>query len=175
VLTRRRRSARRALTVNTTAQPRNDASSARKSDTCICQYRWKPLCCRHFRNFASRDADITGLIATRQHRPKARRTDSESQLLAMKKFSWLPASRLIGARQNRFFARIAATDSQGVSVRGGDALPVDAHAQARLRTFDRDIVDDDGASSRGAQMPSLDLSRSLTACGLALPPDDFIT
>ena len=24
-------------------------------------------------------------------------------------------------------------------------------------------------------MPSLDLSRSLTACGLALPPDDFIT
>src|SRR4029077_19624082 len=25
------------------------------------------------------------------------------------------------------------------------------------------------------QMPSLDLSRSLTACGLALPPDDFIT
>src|SRR5271156_586859 len=25
------------------------------------------------------------------------------------------------------------------------------------------------------QMPSLDFSRSLTACGLALPPDDFIT
>jgi hypothetical protein len=30
----------------------------------------------------------------------------------MKKFSCSPASRLIGARQNRFFARIAATDSQ---------------------------------------------------------------
>jgi hypothetical protein len=30
----------------------------------------------------------------------------------MKKFSWLPALRLIGARQNRIFARIAAADSQ---------------------------------------------------------------
>src|SRR5437868_15299636 len=29
--------------------------------------------------------------------------------------------------------------------------------------------------SRRLQMPSLDLRRSLTACGLALPPDDFIT
>ena len=175
MLTRRRRSARHTLTVNTTVQPRNDASSARKSNTCICQYRWKPLCCRHFRNFTSRDAAIIAAIATRQRQPKARRTDSESQLLAMKKFSRAPASRLIGARQNRFFARIAATDSQGVSVRGGDALRLDAHAQSRLRAFDRDIVDDDGARSRGVQMPSLDLSRSLTACGLALPPDDFIT
>lgn len=32
-----------------------------------------------------------------------------------------------------------------------------------------------GLGSNQLQMPSLDLSRSLTACGLALPPDDFIT
>ena len=114
MLTRRRRSARRTLTVNTTAQPRNDASSARKSNTCICQYRWKPLCCRRFRNFASRDAGIIAPVATRQRQPKAPRTDSESQLLAMKKFSRSAASRLIGARQNRFFARIAKTDSRTV-------------------------------------------------------------
>src|SRR5258706_1198529 len=35
--------------------------------------------------------------------------------------------------------------------------------------------DDAGVTSRRRQMPSLALSRSLTACGLALPPDDFIT
>jgi hypothetical protein len=34
--------------------------------------------------------------------------DSESRFLAMKKFSRRPASRLIDARQNRFFTRIAA-------------------------------------------------------------------
>jgi hypothetical protein len=42
---------------------------------------------------------------------KVRRTDSESRFLAMKKFSCLPASRLIRARQNRIFARIATADS----------------------------------------------------------------
>ena len=42
------------------------------------------------------------------------------------------------------------------------------------------IVDDVGNDvaapcQRRAQMPSFDFRRSLTACGLALPPDDFIT
>jgi hypothetical protein len=48
--------------------------------------------------------DIT---ATHRKPPEARRTDSESRILAIKKFSCSPASRLIGARQNRIFARIA--------------------------------------------------------------------
>jgi hypothetical protein len=175
VLTRRSRVARRTLIVNTTAQSRTDASSARKPDTCICQYRWKPLCRRHFRNSASRDACIIACLVTRGWRPKARRADSESQFLAMKKFSSSPASRLIGARQNRFFARIAAADSRGAVLGRDHELRCDRRARARLRAFARRGVDDGGVISREAQMPSLDFSRSLTTCGLALPPDDFIT
>ena len=52
------------------------------------------------------------VVATHRWPPKARCADSESRFLAIKKFSCSPASRLIAARQNRFFARIAATDSQ---------------------------------------------------------------
>jgi hypothetical protein len=58
------------------------------------------------------DLHAVDVIATDRIRPKARRADSESRFLAMKKFSWLPASRLIAARQNPFFARIAAADSR---------------------------------------------------------------
>src|SRR5260370_5173379 len=52
------------------------------------------------------DRRAIGLIATHRGRLKARCADSESRFLAMKKFSWLPASRLIADRQNRVFARI---------------------------------------------------------------------
>jgi hypothetical protein len=51
------------------------------------------------------------LIATHMDRSKAAFADSESQTLATKKFSWSQRWRLIGARQNRFFGRIADTDS----------------------------------------------------------------
>jgi hypothetical protein len=44
---------------------------------------------------------------------KARCATPESGFLAMKKFSWIARKRLIGARQNRTFGRIAVTDSQG--------------------------------------------------------------
>jgi hypothetical protein len=46
-------------------------------------------------------------IATRRRETKARRADSESRILAMKKFSRATPSRRIGVRQNRIFARIA--------------------------------------------------------------------
>jgi hypothetical protein len=52
------------------------------------------------------------VIATHRCRLKACCADSESRFLAMKKFSRLPALRLIGARQNRFFEGIAAADSR---------------------------------------------------------------
>jgi hypothetical protein len=51
------------------------------------------------------------VIATHRHRPKARCADSESRFLAINKFSRSPASRLIAARQNGFFAGITAADS----------------------------------------------------------------
>jgi hypothetical protein len=56
---------------------------------------------------------IIDIIATHHRQMKARCADSESRVLATKKFSRSPASRRIVARQNRFFARIAAADSQG--------------------------------------------------------------
>jgi hypothetical protein len=93
----------------------------------------------------------------------------------MKKFSPAPASRLIGARQNRFFARIAVADSQArFSVETTDCTPIDTRGHACARSIDAAPITATSAS-RDVQMPSLDFKRSLTACGLALPPDDFIT
>jgi hypothetical protein len=46
-------------------------------------------------------------VAHHQNRANWRCADSESRFLAIKKFSRSAASRLIVARQNRFFARIA--------------------------------------------------------------------
>jgi hypothetical protein len=55
---------------------------------------------------------IIDAVASRRRRSKVRRADSESPFLAMKKFSRIPASRRFGARQDRIFAGILATDSQ---------------------------------------------------------------
>ena len=111
MLTHRWQSASRALAGNTPTHPHNDASSLRKRCACDCQHHKKPLCCRCFRN-----SRIDRATRIRRHcdsstPEKAGRTDSESRFLAMKKFSCLPASRLIVARQNRIFERIAAADS----------------------------------------------------------------
>jgi hypothetical protein len=50
---------------------------------------------------------LARIIATHRVPPEALCADSESQILAMKKFSRAETSRLIAARQNRIFARIA--------------------------------------------------------------------
>jgi hypothetical protein len=60
-----------------------------------------------FTTHALNDRHAIAVIATHRHRRKALCADSESRILAMKKFSCSAASRLIAARQNRFFARIA--------------------------------------------------------------------
>jgi hypothetical protein len=52
------------------------------------------------------DRPAADVITRHQNRSNARFADSESRFLAIKKFSCSPASRLIGARQNRFFERI---------------------------------------------------------------------
>ena len=111
MLTQRWQSARRAPIDNTTTHPHDDASSLRKRCACECQQHGKPYRCRCFRN-----SRIDRATRIRRHRDspmpeKTRRTDSESRFLAMKKFSCLPALRLIVARQNRIFERIAAADS----------------------------------------------------------------
>jgi hypothetical protein len=50
---------------------------------------------------------VAHLVATHRAQQLALCADSESRILAMKKFSGKDTSRLIGARQNRIFARIA--------------------------------------------------------------------
>jgi hypothetical protein len=57
------------------------------------------------------DRCAVDVIATHRDGSKAACADSESQNLAIKKFSRSQRWRLIGARQNRFFGRIAGTDS----------------------------------------------------------------
>jgi hypothetical protein len=54
-----------------------------------------------------RDRGKVDVVVTDRCLPKGRCADSESRFLAIKKFSCSSASRLIGARQNRIFARIA--------------------------------------------------------------------
>jgi hypothetical protein len=49
------------------------------------------------------DRSASEVIAKCLHRPEGRCVDSESQILAIKKFSCLTASRLILARQRGFF------------------------------------------------------------------------
>jgi hypothetical protein len=190
VLTHRWQSASRALIDDTATHPHRDASSLRKRCACDCQHYKKPLCCSHFCNSQTHHA-----TRIRRHRDsstpeKARRTDSESRFLAMKKFSCLPASRLIVARQNRIFARIAVADSlaaisgiarciaaYGEQLMHASVLRNGPTAVTKTSRRDDDSVasEDDGVASGAVQMPSLALSRSLTACGFALPPDDFIT
>jgi hypothetical protein len=50
-----------------------------------------------------KDRRAVDVIATDRGQLKARCADSESRILAIKKFSWSTASRRIVARQNRFF------------------------------------------------------------------------
>jgi hypothetical protein len=57
------------------------------------------------------DDDAIDSKGADRSRSKTRRVDSESRFLAIKKFSSSPASRLIGTRQIRLFARIAVADS----------------------------------------------------------------
>jgi hypothetical protein len=57
------------------------------------------------------DRCVFDVTATQGCREKAAGMDSESQFLAIKKFSWSQRWRLIGARQNRIFGRIATTGS----------------------------------------------------------------
>jgi hypothetical protein len=61
---------------------------------------------------ASSNQSAFNVVATLRRGRKTPLPDSESRFLAIKKFSCTTASRLIVARQNRFFAEIAAADSQ---------------------------------------------------------------
>ena len=99
--------------------------------------------------------------------------------LATKIFSWISAFAAIAARlmvvfakfsPNRFASRSRRDDRDCDRVRSSSRRKMDAG-----RRVDSGGADERRSSGGGVQMPSLLLSRSLTACGLTLPPDDFIT
>jgi hypothetical protein len=75
------------------------------------------------------------VASTRRRRQKAVVADSESRFLAIKKFSCTTASRLIAARQTRFFAGIAAADSPR------DSGPRNASRLVRMVNADRNASD----------------------------------
>ena len=90
------------------------------------------------------DRCANDVIATHLDRPKAVGVDSESQTLAIKKFSRSQRWRLIGARQNRFFGRIATTDSQGpssvVTMNFDPRSAIDARLRALIATATTSIA-----------------------------------
>jgi hypothetical protein len=112
VLTCRRESPRFTSIDDTATRPHNDANDARKHHIANCRNYRKHCAAIVSTIRALRDRCVANIIATRECHYQARCADSESQFLAMKKFSCPPASGLIAARQNQFFARIASTDSQ---------------------------------------------------------------
>src|ERR1700689_2636352 len=85
-------------------------------------------------------------VASRERGPRTRCADSESPFLAIKKFSCPPASRLIDARQNRFFGRIAPTDSRADSSSRRSFAVRCGQRDALLRASKRHRTEDSGAA-----------------------------
>ena len=103
----------------------------------------------------------------RRGREKTRRENSESGFLATKLFSWIFAFKALRARIGRRFV----TSLRRFANRDLHFARTARHENGVTR-MPRDAVLD---RVPRVQMPSLPLSRSFTACGLTLPPDDFIT
>ncbi len=155
---------------------RLDAKIAATTRIGVRQYCRNRFYCSAFLNSRTDDRCTISVVATQQFREKAVRTDSESQSLATKKFSWSQRWSLADARQNELFrtnrdhrfgrALAVATASFG------SRRAIDACTRASIAT---------SPTLRACpvtgrfQMPSFAFRRSLTACGLALPPDCFIT
>jgi hypothetical protein len=80
----------------------------------------------------------TDVVAARALRRKAGCADSESRLLAIKKFLRRPALRLIAARQDRFLMRIAAdrfATAFWLTRRARRASTISAHHAERAATI----------------------------------------
>jgi hypothetical protein len=71
---------------------------------------------------------------------KARRADSESQFLAIKKFSCFARPALIASRQNQFSERIAATDSPSGFARAMRHYETHRRREDATRVVARDIA-----------------------------------
>src|SRR5258705_11413509 len=113
--------------------------------------------------------------ASRESWLTAQCVDSESRFLATKIFLGPPASCLGLTGQKRRSCESRVTDSQHAIWRAHRANEKFERGERRAMPQTGQQCGDQRRSARDIQMPSLDLSRSFTTCGLALPPDDFMT
>lgn len=97
---------------NIASQLHADAKNLRKLYVDDCQDLRKRLCRSGFRDFRFADFKRGDRFATRDRRAETRRADSESHVLATKKFSVIFSEGLIGARRSQLVERIGATDSR---------------------------------------------------------------
>jgi hypothetical protein len=166
---------------------RDDARNAATADIGICQRRRKRLYCRHFLNSHSVDRCAIVIALSRKRRPKASRRRRRVATFGNEKnfvgklpfasFEVVPTGFANESQLRRFGAEgvIATVDG------GCEAGSRHVHARATTLRVTAKEHDPVGSSAKDnivvlfVQMPSLDFKRSLTACGFALPPDDFIT
>jgi hypothetical protein len=111
VLTHGCESARCEPVDNTTIHSQDDANSAQNIADAILEIAGNNCAAGISSIHLPSDRCTIDVVTAAQSWLKGGCADSESRFLAMKKFLRLAALRLIGARQNRFFARIATTDS----------------------------------------------------------------
>ena len=160
---------------DTTTCSHLDAKSAATTTVDIHRFRRNRLYCSTFLIHDHDHQSTISVVATQHSRQKAVRTDSESRGLAIKKFSLSERRSLIEALRKRIFR--TNRDRRFGSVRAlamvnfRSRWTTDACSRASITTSRTLRTSHYGT----LQMPSFAFSRSLTACGLALPPDCFIT
>lgn len=187
VLTQRCVRTQRASPDKSTTHSRNDARNPTAADIGICQRCRKCLNCRHFLNSCSVDRRAIVIALSRKRRRKAARGERRVVIFGNEKnfvgkmtfasFEVVQTGLANESRLQRFAAKglyatvngRCETRSRRVETRATTSKPTpQAHDRDGSRANDNVIV-------LFVQMPSLDFKRSLTACGFALPPDDFIT
>jgi hypothetical protein len=152
-LTHRSESARGADIDNTTARSGSETKNARGIDVGESQHCMKQLRRRHFFYSCCERSSSNRALRESPARPEARCVDSESQVLAMKKFSCLTTSRLTPTRQSRIFLRIANRRFATSESDGSDrSLPARTFGNAR--------------ASRSGDAAATVLTRSDTELGL---------
>ena len=144
MLTRRSKRVRGLARDNVASRSMNDAKNAERSTLSIVNIAGNACTAVLFVIRSSCAQGASEIIVTSRRLPKAPRADSESQILAMKKFSCLMPRELICRSPRTVFGRIAPADSAG---RGFLARRRNAARGGRSRQFS------DAAISRRRQPP----------------------
>lgn len=112
VLTTQRQRARSAVIASTTTRSHAKQKVQQRSTSAFVNIAGNACGAAIFSIHVFNAQRACDVITPHRRCRKARCANPESGVLAIKKFSWIARKRLIGARQNRTFGRIAVTDSQ---------------------------------------------------------------